>query len=248
MEGYIKLFRQLTEWEWYKNQNTKDLFIHCLLKANYEEKVWQGKIIEVGSFVTSIDNLSTELGLTAKKIRLALNNLKRTNEIVTKATNKNTTIYIQNWANYQAALNENDKQKTNEQTNKGQTKDKQRATTKELKEVKEDKEVKEVLKDIVGKPLDEFIKIPLKLFIKPTLKDVEEYCLERNNKVDAETFWNFYESKGWKVGNQPMKDWKAAVRTWEKKDRENLNNNFGKLKKPDVKIDWLIDYTEKDLR
>ena len=54
-------------------------------------------------------------------------------------------------------------------------------------------------------------------FKKPTLEEVKAYCKERNNNVDAERFIDFYESKGWKVGKEPMKDWKACVRTWEKK-------------------------------
>lgn len=53
-------------------------------------------------------------------------------------------------------------------------------------------------------------------FVKPTVEEVKAYCSERLNTVDPETFVNFYESKGWKVGNTPMKDWKAAVRTWER--------------------------------
>ena len=57
-------------------------------------------------------------------------------------------------------------------------------------------------------------------FIKPSLEDIRAYCQERGNAVDPETFYDFYQSKGWKVGNQPMKDWKAAVRTWEK-SRDN---------------------------
>jgi len=56
-------------------------------------------------------------------------------------------------------------------------------------------------------------------FKKPTLDEVKEYCEERNNGIDAETFINFYESKGWMVGKNKMKDWKACIRTWEKKSR-----------------------------
>lgn len=56
-------------------------------------------------------------------------------------------------------------------------------------------------------------------FKKPTLEEVKEYCEERNNGIDAETFINFYESKGWMVGKNKMKDWKASVRTWEKKSK-----------------------------
>ena len=57
-----------------------------------------------------------------------------------------------------------------------------------------------------------------KRFRPPTVEEVEAYCFERNNKVDAERFVDFYASNGWRVGKNPMKDWKAAVRNWERKD------------------------------
>lgn len=60
-----------------------------------------------------------------------------------------------------------------------------------------------------------------KRFISPTLDEVKAYCRERNNRVDPEAFINFYESKGWMVGKNKMKDWKAAVRTWEKGSKGN---------------------------
>lgn len=56
-------------------------------------------------------------------------------------------------------------------------------------------------------------------FVPPSVTEVADYCSERNNAVDAESFVDFYTSKGWKVGNQPMKDWRAAVRTWERENR-----------------------------
>ena len=57
-------------------------------------------------------------------------------------------------------------------------------------------------------------------FTPPTIQEVRDYCKERGNNVDPERFVDFYSSKGWKVGNQPMKDWKAAVRTWEKSEKK----------------------------
>lgn len=57
-------------------------------------------------------------------------------------------------------------------------------------------------------------------FQKPTLEEIREYCISRGNSVDPEQFFNFYESKGWMVGKTPMKDWRAAVRTWEKREKE----------------------------
>jgi hypothetical protein len=62
-----------------------------------------------------------------------------------------------------------------------------------------------------------------KRFRPPTVEEVEAYCFERNNKVDAERFVDFYSSNGWKVGKNPMKDWKAAVRTWEKREDNVVN-------------------------
>ena len=57
-----------------------------------------------------------------------------------------------------------------------------------------------------------------KRFEKPTLSQIEQYCIERNNNVNAEQFFDYYESNGWKVGKNSMKDWKAAVRTWERSE------------------------------
>lgn len=53
-------------------------------------------------------------------------------------------------------------------------------------------------------------------FVPPTIDEISEYCRERKNNVNPEKFFDFYESKGWMVGKNKMKDWKAAVRTWEK--------------------------------
>lgn len=55
-------------------------------------------------------------------------------------------------------------------------------------------------------------------FTPPTVAEVEAYCRERGNRVNAASFVDFYASKGWKVGSSPMKDWQAAVRTWERRD------------------------------
>ena len=65
-------------------------------------------------------------------------------------------------------------------------------------------------------------------FQKPTIEQIAAYCQERQNGIDAEAFFYFYESKGWLVGKTPMKDWQAAVRTWEQKRKNETqygNNN-----------------------
>lgn len=66
---------------------------------------------------------------------------------------------------------------------------------------------------------------PRSKFVKPTVDEVRAYCKERKNTVNPETFCDFYESKGWKIGKDPMRDWKAAVRTWER--REPQTESYG---------------------
>ena len=68
---------------------------------------------------------------------------------------------------------------------------------------------------------------PQKRFVKPTIEEVQAYCLERNKGVDAQKWYDYYSANGWKVGKNPMKDWKAAVRTWER------GENNGRVKRND---------------
>lgn len=67
-----------------------------------------------------------------------------------------------------------------------------------------------------------------KRFEKPTLSEIKEYCIERNNNVDAQHFYDYYESNGWKVGKNSMKNWQAAVRTWEKNSYTNTTKQTKK--------------------
>ena len=121
MSGFITLHRKLLDWEWYNDTNTKILFIHCLLKANWEEKKWKGILIERGTFITSFQCLSEETNLSVKQVRLCISKLESTKEIVKKGTNKYTLLTIVKYDEYQCV--------ENERANKRQTKDKQRATT-----------------------------------------------------------------------------------------------------------------------
>ena len=63
--------------------------------------------------------------------------------------------------------------------------------------------------------------IKRKSFVKPTIEEIDQYCRERNNGINANAFYDFYESKDWYVGKNKMKDWKACVRTWEQRTKTN---------------------------
>jgi len=85
--------------------------------------------------------------------------------------------------------------------------------------------IKENFKDSISLSKDKHINNKGASFKKPTVNDIKEYCLWRNNGIDAETFFDFYESKNWLIGKNKMKDWKACVRTWEKRQNKTNNNN-----------------------
>ena len=94
-------------------------------------------------------------------------------------------------------------------------------------------EYKVKVKDIIKKEIDnnKLLSTKKKIFKKPTKEEVEQYCIERNNNIDAQAFIDYYESVGWKVGKNPMKDWKACVRTWEnrKKNQKQIKNSTEKM-------------------
>ena len=101
MSDYIKLHRKFLEWEWYRNEHTKNLFIHCLLKANWKESKFEGNVIQRGSFVSSIDILASETGLTSDEVRTAIKHLICTGEITKQSTNKYTLFSVVNYDLYQ---------------------------------------------------------------------------------------------------------------------------------------------------
>lgn len=140
INGKITLHRKILNWEWYQDSNTTRLFIHCLLKANWKVMKWQGKTIERGQFITSRENLSTELKLSVQQIRTSLNKLKSTSEITIKTTNKNTIITVNNYNEYQ----ESNQQDNNQITNNQPTNNQQITTNEKYKEHKKNKEVKDI--------------------------------------------------------------------------------------------------------
>ena len=99
--GYIRLYRNIMDWGWYLEPNTARLFIHCILKANYTEKEWQGIKIPVGSFVTSYEKLAQELKLSIQNIKTAIKHLKLTKELTVKSTRHYSIITVNNYKLYQ---------------------------------------------------------------------------------------------------------------------------------------------------
>lgn len=196
--GFILLHRKFVKWEWYSNINDRLVFIHCLLSANWEDGWFEGVKIPRGSFATSYKNLAKEVGISVQSLRTSLEHLKSTNNITHETNRQFSIITIKNYNKYQI---------DNTATNKRLTNEQQTINNNIINNNKEELNKESISKDI-----------PKKVFIKPSIEEIQNYCNERNNTVDANRFYNFYESKGWMVGKNKMKDWKAAVRTWEQKE------------------------------
>ena len=125
-------------------------------------------------------------------------------------------IYISNWEKYQAI----EKMELIRQQNRDRQK-KWYETHKKLPNV--------MLTDNLTQPNATDIDIDIdirdknnKRFIKPSVKEIADYCNNNNYNIDAERFYDYYESKGWKVGKAPMKDWKAAVRMWNRNNKDKI--------------------------
>ena len=101
MEGYIKLYRQLMDWEWYQDGNTFRVFMHLLLLANYQDHKFRGLDIKRGQVLTSHKNISSDLKLSVKNVRTAINHLKETGEVASKPAGGGVLITIENFEKYQ---------------------------------------------------------------------------------------------------------------------------------------------------
>lgn len=132
---FVKLNRKILNWQWYPDPCTRDLFIHCILRANWKAGDWKGFHYERGQFITSITSLATELGYSAKNIRTALNHLKSTGELADWHNNKFRVITVLNYDRYQVGGKQDGKQPASNRQATG----KQPATDKEYKEGKEEK-------------------------------------------------------------------------------------------------------------
>lgn len=130
--GYVAFPRGLTSWEWYDEPNTCRLFIHLMLTVNWEPKNWRGIVVNAGSRITSLSNLSDETGLSVQNVRTSINRLKSTGYITIKTTNKFSVITINNWDVITGA----NKPANNQPTGGQQSTNNQLTTTKPLKPLK----------------------------------------------------------------------------------------------------------------
>ncbi len=197
--GYVKLYRKMQLKGWYKNSKYVHLWVHILLRANHKQNefMWNNEIIIIkeGQFITGRKQLSDETGLAESTIEKILKIFEKEHQIEQQKTTKFRLITVINWKEYQSK----EQQKEQQRNNRGTTEEQQSDTNKNDKNENNDKNEKK--KEVA--------------FAPPSLEEVKKYTEERKNSVNPQNFIDFYSSKGWMIGKNKMKDWRAAVRTWE---------------------------------
>jgi len=211
-QGWVKNWRKIEDWEWYKTPYMAHLFQHLIRRGNHQGKRWQGIAIERGQIITSLQSLKSQTGISTQSLRTCLKRLESTGEIAQKSTNRYRLITICHYDTYQT-----DQQATNNQpTSNQQATNKQLTTNKNVKNEKNDNNEKK-----------ERAHSPKKHFVKPSVEQVRLYAKSIGYIFDAGRFIDYYESNGWMVGRTHMKDWKAAVRTWKGRDAPKVDTrNF----------------------
>ena len=150
------LYKKMRGWGWYKDSNTKSLFIELLLIANYEPSIFEGRPVARGQCIVGINKLGENTGLTVSQVRTALNKLKMTNEIAIETTNQYSIITIINYDSYQKLPDESSTQNRTQDdkpiTNQSQTDDKQIATSNEFNELKKRNKENKNTNTAIGEP------------------------------------------------------------------------------------------------
>ena len=204
LQGWISVHRQIqNHWLWTDKPFSKgQAWIDMLMLANHvDNKILLGnELIEIkaGSFITSEVKLAERWGWSRHKVRDFLYLLQQDKMIVKKSDSKRTTIFLLNYGNFQVGGNDEEQVRDISRTGQGQLKDTNN-------NVNNDNTENNIIN--MGRKSK---------FSPPTVDQIKAYCLERNNHVNAERFFDYYSANGWVQGKgKPIKDWKACVRTWE---------------------------------
>jgi len=228
-KGWISLHRRIQDcWIWdEKPFDRPRAWIDLLLLANHADKkiMFNGKplVIKRGQYLTSIRKLAERWGWGRDKVSRFLNVLV-SEEMLFKDSDENRTLLTV--INYEVYQDSSDTDKdTDKDTGRTQTRHQQGTNNNDNNDNNENNNKEDAPKGATR-------------FIPPTVDEVRQYCQERNNRVDAQAFVDFYQSKSWYVGKNKMKDWKASVRTWERRDGNNArrtteNNSQNKINTDD---------------
>jgi hypothetical protein len=202
--GYIKLSREVFASNmWTRSPAIFKVAAFLMLKANFRDGLYRGIRIPRGSLVKSSGDIGAECGLSRKAVRHALDVLEA-DEFLERSypfgAKQVAMITICNYNKFQGM------------PASGGAKDGAKQGAKQGATIEEGKK---------GTSTEESTQARRSArFSPPSVDQVDAYCQERSNGINAEQFVSFYESRGWMIGKNKMKDWKAAVRTWEQRRKD----------------------------
>ncbi len=200
-KGYIRVYRKLLTSAVFQDEGTLKVWMWCLLRANYSPRPmdFAGEQVELkrGEFITGRIHASAELGMSESRTWRLIKKLEHWGNIRVKSNNKFSVVSILKYDTYQTDDSQAEQPLDNQRTTSEQPAD----TDKEYKNQKKEKKERE------ARPTD--------------LDSVKKLFQERNYPApQAEIFWHHYCSNGWKVGKNPMVDWKAAAAGWISRAKE----------------------------
>ena len=239
--GYIKLYRKCLENEFFleKPFDRWRAFEYLLISARYKPSrvILKGQVIELeaGQLIVSEKKLAEKWDWSRGKVRRFLSLLESLQMIQVNGTAYGTLVTIENYTKYQCdGTSDGTTDGTSYSTTDGTT-----DGTSDGTHIKKDKKVKKVKKDknIYNNARARVCKTHTANFSPPDIQDVKAYCIERKNNVDPERFIDFYEAKGWMVGKNKMKDWRAAVRNWERNEASKSTAQTTQQ----GRLDWIDD-------
>lgn len=203
-KGYVSIHREIVDhWVWEDRPfSYGQAWIDLILLANHktEKFPYKGGIIEGqrGTVYRSLSFLADRWGWSRDKVRRFIRLLECDGMVRVNTTTHNTTVTLVNYGKFQDQVTTN-----RQQIDSKPTANRQQAATYNNSNNSNNSNNKKK-----------------GTFVPPTFTEVETYCLESGHKIDINAFIDFYTSKNWFVGKNKMKDWKAAVRSWERRDKE----------------------------
>lgn len=230
--GWIKLYRQLQESPlWHSEPFSKaQAWIDLIMLMNHEDNkiLFDNQLIEVkrGQHMTSYRKLSMNWKWSIGKVKRFIELLKDDNMIKVESFKNGTLLTLVNYELYQGERNTNGTPIDTPTNTPIDTQTEHRRNTNGTQTETNNNDKNDKNDNIINPPISpqgESESEKSKRFIRPTVEQVQEYCNSRNNGISGQEFVDYYDSKGWKVGKSPMKDWKAAVRTWEN-NRKGMYN------------------------
>lgn len=233
--GYMKLFRKISEWEWYDDPVTFKVFLHFLITARWQDGSWHGIEIKRGEVLESLPSIAQKNGLTVRNVRTAIQHLIDTNSVTIRKVGRCHIYKVSEYEKYQVRQDfrqEDDR----EVTENRQDSDRKVTAHKESKESKESKEGKKerVLReskdslsqsDQIAHGMEANVEaIPLTdgTEWRPTVSEYDEYC---RLYPSVDVFDSFRRMRAWSLSNPTKKKTRNGVRrfvnTWLSKEQDN---------------------------